>query len=224
MVETVQPNVGADMLRIHRVITRALDVSAERGAAFAQEGFPSAALQEGFLTYLRALAGVLNAHHLGEDETAFPYMREKLPDAPYNKLMADHRQIEGVLEHLGTAAGAVAGNAQPADALRTLNGIVVRLAGLWHPHIGIEESILFDPEVVAALMDEEENVQLSQKMGESSQKHLHAPDVEIPFVLYNLGPEDRAIMVKMLPPVVAQQLVPLVWRAKWAPMKPFLLE
>ena len=224
MVENVKPNVGADMLRIHRVITRGLDVAGQRGEAFAQDGFPSTTIQEGFLTYLRALSGVLDAHHLGEDETAFPYLREKVPDAPYDKLMADHRQIEGILEHLGTAVGAVAGNAQPADALRALNGIVVRLAGLWHPHIGIEESILYDPERVAALMDEEENVQLSQKMSESSQKHLHATEIEIPFVLYNLGPEDRAVMAKMLPPVVTQQLVPLVWRAKWAPMKPFLLE
>jgi len=224
MADTVKPNVGADMLRIHRVITRSLDVSIQRGADFAREGFPSATIQEGFALYLRALAGVLNAHHLGEDETAFPYFRERIPDAPYDKLMADHRLIEAVLEKLEAATGAVAGNAQPGDSLHTLDGVLATLYRLWHPHIGIEESILYDPERVAALMDEEENVQLSQKMGESSQKHLHAPDVEIPFVLYNLGPEDRAIMTKMLPPVVTQQLVPLVWRAKWAPMKPFLLE
>jgi len=223
MVEVTKPNVGADMLRIHRVITRGLDVSIQRGADFTREGFPSAAIQEGFLVYIRAMSGVLNAHHLGEDETAFPYFREKLLDAPYNKLMADHRQIEGVLEKLGAAAGAVEGNAMPGDALRALNSVVVRLSGLWHPHIGIEEA-LWDPETVAALLNEEENLQLGQKIGESSQKHLHAPDVEIPFVLYNLSPEDRAIMVKAMPPVVTQQLVPLVWRAKWAPMKPFLLE
>ena len=223
MAETVKPNVGADMLRIHRVITRGLDVAAQRGAAFARDGFPSPAIQEGFLTYLRALSGVLDAHHLGEDETAFPYFRDKLPNAPYDKLMADHRVIEGVLEKLQAAVKAVAGSAQPADSLRDVNRAVGTLAGLWHPHIGIEEA-LWDPETVASLLDEEENLQLGQKLAESSQKHLHATEIEIPFVLYNLGPEDRAVMAKMLPPVVTQQLVPLVWRAKWAPMKPFLLE
>jgi len=167
---------------------------------------------------------VLNAHHLGEDETAFPYFRQKLPNAPYDKLMADHRLIEGVLEKLEAAAASVAGNAQPGEPLHTLDGVLATLSRLWHPHMGSEESILFDPETIAALMDEDENLQLGQKMGESSQKHLHAPPVEIPFVLYNLAPDDRAMMAKMLPPVVTQQLVPLVWRAQWAPMKPFLLE
>lgn len=223
MVEGGKPNVGADMLRIHRMITRGLNVSAERGAIFAQEGFPSAAIQQGFLTYLQALAGVLNAHHLVEDETAFPYFRTKMPDAPYEKLMADHRAIEGVLEELQGAVKAVAGGVQPADSLRALNGVVSTLASLWHPHIAIEES-LWSPDKVAALMSEEENVQLSERMGESTQKHLHAPPIEVPFALYNLSPEDRAAMSGTLPPVVMKQLVPLVWRAQWAPMKPFLLE
>jgi hypothetical protein len=223
MVEAGTPNVGADMLRIHRVITRGLDVSIKRGEEYAKEGFPSAALQEGFVVYLRAMAGVLNAHHLGEDESAFPYFREKIPDAPYDRLIADHRQIEAILGHLEASAGAVAGNAQPGDALRTLNGILASLTSSWHPHIGIEE-FLWDPDRVAAVMTEEENLELGQQLGESSQKHLHAPDVEIPFVLYNLDPEDRAVMAKAMPPVVVQQLVPLVWRAKWAPMKPFLLQ
>ena len=223
MVENVKPNVGADMLRIHRVITRGLDVAGQRGAAFAQDGFPSTAIQEGFLTYLRALSGVLDAHHLGEDETAFPYFREKLLDAPYDKLMSDHRVIEGVLGKLQAAIKAVAGSAQPADSLRDVNSAVGTLAGLWHPHIGIEEA-LWDPETVARLLDDEENLQLGQKIAESSQKHLHATEIEIPFILYNLGPEDRSVMTKAMPPVVTQQLVPLIWRAKWAPMKPFLLE
>jgi hemerythrin-like domain-containing protein len=223
MVEAGKPNVGADMLRVHRVVTRGLEVSSQRGAGFAQEGFPSAAIQEGFLAYVRAMAGVLDAHHLSEDEVAFPYFREKMPDVPYEKLMADHRAIVGVLEKLRKAAEAVAATAGSAESLRSLNGVLTTLWGLWHPHIAIEETH-WSPEAIAVLMSEEENLQLGQKIGESSQKHLHAPPVEIPFVLYNLAPEDRAIMAKAMPPVVVQQLVPLVWRAQWAPMKPFLLE
>ena len=223
MVEAGKPNVGADMLRVHRVITRGLEVSSQRGAAFAQEGFPSAAIREGFLTYIRAMAGVLDAHHLGEDEVAFPYLREKMPDAPYEKLMADHRAIVGVLEKLEKAAAAVAGSAGSAESLRSLNGVLATLWGLWHPHIAIEETH-WSPEAIAVLMSEEENIELGQKIGESSQKYLHAPPVEIPFLLYNLAPEDREMMAKAMPPLVVQQLVPLAWRAQWAPMKPFLLE
>jgi hemerythrin-like domain-containing protein len=223
MAETAKPNVGADMLRIHSVITRALEVGDQRSAAFAQDGFPSPALRDGFLTYLRAMGGVLDAHHLGEDEVAFPGLREKIPDAPYDKLMADHRVIEGVLKKLQSAIEEVAAAAQPAEAVGRLNAVINELARLWHPHIDIEATF-YDPDRVAALMTEEENLQLGQKIAESSQVHLHATEIEIPFVLYNLGPEDRAIMTHALPAVVTQQLVPLVWKAKWAPMKPFLLE
>jgi hemerythrin-like domain-containing protein len=223
MVEAGKPNVGADLLRIHRVITRGLEVSAQRCTEFAQAGFSSAAIREGYQVYLRAMAGVLDAHHLSEDEVMFPYFREKMPGAPYAKLMADHRAIVEVLEKLDKAAEAVAASAGSSDSLRALNGILPMLSALWRPHIGIEES-LWNPEAIADLMSEEENLQLGQKLGESSQKHLHALPVEIPFVLYNLAPDDRAIMAKTMPPLVTQQLVPLAWRAQWSPMKPFLLE
>jgi hypothetical protein len=45
----------------------------------------------------------------------------------------------------------------------------------------------------------------------------------MPFVVYNLSSADRAEFVKVLPPVVTQQLIPIAWKAAWAPMTPFLL-
>ena len=77
------------MVRVHNAITRGLDVSSERSAAFVQEGYPDAATQEGLVTYVRTLAWVLNAHHLSEDHVAFPFLRSKLPDAPYDELVAE---------------------------------------------------------------------------------------------------------------------------------------
>jgi hypothetical protein len=211
------------MLRVHRVITRGIKKSIEHCEEFARTGPPNAAIREGFLIYLRAMAGVLDAHHLGEDEVTFPYFREKMHDAPYEKLMADHRTIVGVLERLERAASAVAESAGSSESLHSLHGVLGTLWSLWHPHIAIEETH-WSPEAMAALMSEDENRELGQRIGENSQKHLHAPPVEIPFILYNLAPEDRETMAKAMPPVVTQQLVPLAWRAQWAPMKPFLLE
>jgi hypothetical protein len=46
----------------------------------------------------------------------------------------------------------------------------------------------------------------------------------VPFLLYNLPPEERAIFSQGMPPVVTQELVPVVWKEKWSPMKPFLLD
>jgi hypothetical protein len=223
MVETGKPNIGADLLRIHRVITRGIQVSLQHSAGFAQEGFPGAAAQEGFLLYLRALRGVLDAHHLGEEEVTFPVMREKMPGIPYEKLLADHRAIVEGLEKLDKAAAAVAGGAGSGDSLIELDGVLAGLSRLWYPHIAIEE-VLWSPEAIAALLSDEENLDLGRKTSESSQKHLHAPAVELPFVLYNLEPEDRAVMAQAMPPAVTQQLVPVAWRDQWAPMKPFLLE
>jgi hypothetical protein len=51
------------------------------------------------------------------------------------------------------------------------------------------------------------------------------PDpVLVPFILYNLSAEDRAIMAQQMPPAVSQELVPIVWKEQWAPMVPFLLD
>lgn len=223
MSDVGTPNVGADMLRIHSVITRGLSVSIERSASYAQGGYPDAATQEGFVLYVQTLASVLSAHHLAEDEVAFPYLRDKLPDAPFDELMADHRVMEGILEELQAIAEAVAAEAQAGDALNDLNRAVTRLADLWHPHIHKEERF-YDVEKMAALMDVDEHARLRGRLGEFSQQHMQSPFLGIPFVLYNLPAEDRAILAQMLPPAVTQQLVPVDWKEMWAPMQPFLLD
>jgi hypothetical protein len=43
-------------------------------------------------------------------------------------------------------------------------------------------------------------------------------------MLYNLEGADRAHFMAVLPPEITQQLVPVVWKDEWAPMKPFLLD
>ena len=86
--------LAGDFLRIHRAITRGLNVSVSKGSEYIQKGFPDPDLQQGFALYLQTLAAVLSAHHLGEDEVAFPALKLKLPDEPYEKLGSDHVEIE----------------------------------------------------------------------------------------------------------------------------------
>jgi hypothetical protein len=97
--------------------------------------------------YGRKSRAKLSAHHLAEDEVAFPYLRPKLPEVPFDELMTEH-----------------------------------------------------------------------------SQQHLQSPFLGIPFVLYNLPADERAIMTAMMPPAVTQQLVPVDWKQMWAPMQLFLLD
>jgi hemerythrin-like domain-containing protein len=218
-----KPNIGAVMVRVHHAITRGLEVSSERSAAFVQGGYPDAATQGGFVTYVRTLASVLNAHHLSEDHVAFPYLRSKLPDAPYDELMAEHQEMEEILEELQAAIEAVAAEAQAGESLNALNGTVTRLAELWHPHIDKEHFHLYDIEKTEAVMDVDEQVQLSKEVGDYSQQQGE-PALMVPFLFYNLSPEERALMAQAAPPALLQELLPVVWKEKWAPMEPFLLD
>jgi hypothetical protein len=111
----------------------------------------------------------------------------------------------------------------PAKALiKTVDGLKSILK-IWTPHIDIEESS-FSSEAIARVMTLEEQGQLSAMLGKHSQEHVEAPFFAMPFVLFNLNPEDRAEMAALLPKVVTDELIPGEWKEKWAPMKPFLLD
>jgi hemerythrin-like domain-containing protein len=223
MSENGKPNIGALMVRVHMAITRGLDVSGERGAAFAREGYPNTAIQEGFVTYVRTLGLVLNAHHLSEDHVAFPYLKSKLPDAPYEQLSAEHREMDEVLEALQAALETVAAQTQAGDSLNDLNRALAVLTKQWHPHIDKEVLYLYDTAKTEAVMDVDEQIQLSQEVVAYSQQQAD-PAFMVPFLLYNLPPEEREKMAKAMPPVVMQEMIPVVWKEKWAPMEPFLLD
>ena len=102
------PNVGNDLLLIHKVITRALNVSWQKS----QGTDLSESHQEGFMTYVRALTILLDAHHAGEDELAFPFWRIRLPNGPFDKLSEHHRQMVTYLDQIERwlGAGSTAGN------------------------------------------------------------------------------------------------------------------
>ena len=130
MAEVTGPNIGATMIRIHSAITRSLEVSIGRGAEFARDSYPDAATQEGFALYVKALVSVLSAHHLSEDDVAFPYLRDKLPDVPFDKLIADHRVMEGILADLQGTVDAAAVEARADDPLSDLTRTATTLADL----------------------------------------------------------------------------------------------
>ena len=215
MSEAPKVNIAAELVRIHRVITRGLKVAIEHSQSFAREGYPDATTQEGFIAYVRTLVSVTHGHHLTEDEVAFPHVRDKLPDAPWDSLMRQHREMESLLKRIEASI--------EEGALDELNRIVRELADIWGPHIEVEqthESI----EVAAKLWDEDEHVKMARMFAEHSQQHSGPDYLAVPFVLFNLSPEDRAAISAQMPPVVTQELVAVVCKDKWAPMKPFLLE
>lgn len=224
MSEMMKPNVGADLLRIHRLITRGIEVALDRSEAFAMNGYPDAATREGFICYTRALVGVLHGHHLTEDEIAFPYFRKLLPDAPFDALSEDHRHMEIIIDNIKDLVDTMEAAPSPAaDPLAELNRALMALQDLWLPHIATEQ-IHLSVEAADRLLSDEEQIRLGQQFGQHSAQHSQPDYLVVPFMLYNLEPEDRAVMSALLPPIITQQLIPGPWKDQWAPMRPFLLD
>ena len=211
------PNVGNDLLRIHRVITRALDISLQNS----QDTNLAEEHQQGFATYVRVLTIVLHGHHAGEDELAFPFWRTRLPAGPFDKLSEQHRQMIVYLEQIERWLGAGSA-AWQADVLSELHHTLTELQALWQTHIALEEATI-SPENSRQHLTPAENEQLGKQLAEHSQAHAQPGELVMPFVVYNLSGEDRAEFVKVLPPVMLQQLIPIAWKAAWVPMTPFLL-
>jgi hemerythrin-like domain-containing protein len=223
MSDIPKPNVANDLIRIHKIVTRGLDVAIEHGRAYAQDGYPDDSTKAGFVSYVQALASVTHGHHVTEDDLAFPYFETKLPALPVEDLTREHREMQGILDEIQTAIDGVADEAEPGQALDALNRALNKLAGLWQPHIRKEEDDL-KPEVLGKLIGVDEQIGLAQQFAQHSQKHTGPDFLVVPFMLYNLSPGDRAILSQAMPPIVTQQLVPMAWKEQWAPMKPFLLD
>lgn len=217
MSEQMPANVGEDILRIHRVLTRSLTVSIQ----FLQQAEQPDNLHHGFMLYLRALSSLLHAHHLGEDEIGFPFWRTKSPFAPLNNLIRDHLRMMPLLEKIEIWLNSESG--WEAPHLRRLQGILEELNAIWLWHIQLEESVM-GPEKATALLTPAENQQLARQLATHGQEHAQPDALVLPFILYNLPVEDRAVMAQIFPPLVTRQLVPVEWKPVWEPMKPFLLE
>jgi hypothetical protein len=211
------PNVGNDLLRIHKVITRGLKVSLQNS----QDPTLPENHQEGFRTYVRALTILLHSHHAGEDELAFPFWRIRLPDGPFDHLINHHRQMGTYLAQIELWLGA-GSTAWQSDARRQLNQALTGLLNLWQTHIALEEATI-GPENCSKNLTPAENELLGRQLAEHGQAHSQPGEIVMPFVIYNLSGTEREWFVKMLPPVMLQQLIPIAWKAAWSPMIPFLL-
>jgi hemerythrin-like domain-containing protein len=223
MSELGKPNVGADLRRLHLIITRALDVAIEHSHSFAQAGYPDESTREGFVSYVQTLVSVLHSHHLTEDEVAFPHFRDLIPDVPFDELTAQHEEMTPLLDRISAIVEGLAADPQADAALKDLNGALTGVRDLWHPHIQIEEKHL-RAEKAAELFDVDEQIKLGEMFAKHSQEHAGPDYMVMPFLLYNLPVEERAILSQGMPPVVTQQLVPVAWKEKWVSMRPFLLD
>ena len=212
------PNAGNDLLRIHKVITRALDVSLHNS----QDNSLVEKHWEGFRMYLRVLTVLLHSHHAGEDELSFPFWRTRLPDGPFDKLSEQHRQMIIYLDQIERWLGDAGRESWQANTMSELTQALTDLRALWQMHIALEEATI-GPENSGKYLTAVDNEQLGRQLAAHGQAHAQPSELVMPFAVYNLSEADRAEFVKLLPPVMTQQLIPIAWKSAWEPMMPFLM-
>ncbi len=216
-----KPNISRDLMLIHRIISRGMSVAVEKGQQYLQNGFPDELTRRGYSDYVSCLVSIIEAHHLTEDEVAFPQFGFKIPAAPYLLLSADHQKMAAILEDIRESLDQFLAG----DSIYPLNSIIAglkRLLEMWFPHIGIEESHFTEENIDRALPINDQ-VELAGQFARHSQEHAHPDYLVIPFMLFNLSLPERKVFSRAMPPVVTEQLVPQVWKEKWQPMEPFLL-
>jgi hemerythrin-like domain-containing protein len=215
------PNLAQDLVRIHKVITRSIDVSLSKGKEYMQRGFADPTELAGYASYVHCMVTVLSSHHTGEDQIAFPELRKVIPSAPYSRLAAEHHQFSRQLDRLPAPITGL-----PAEAVNSTSTIVNALemiSNLWPSHYQSEERY-FDEAAIQAVLSLEEQRSISQATSKHSQDHSEPAYWVVPFILYNLEYADRMTMAAFFPPQIMAELVPVVWKDRWAPMKPLLLD
>jgi hypothetical protein len=211
------PNFGADLQLIHKVMTRGIHIASKHAETFEQEGYPSPETQTGYERYVQSLVELLHLHHDGEDQLAWPRLRDKLPDAPYDTLVNQHSEITTTLERIEKALDA----GDLADLKQSLS----TLDKQWHGHIDVEEGT-FTIEKTKKALTPEEQIDISRALSQHTMQHAEPKSLILPFTLYNLEPEDRDILISKVPPDARKQVLAATdgpWKADWSPMKPFLL-
>ena len=223
MINENHGDIGTDMIRFHRIITRSLEVNIQNVNKFLEIGAIEESNREGFLKYLQSFSTVLEAHHLLENEKIFPYFMDKLPDAPYDRLMAQHKWVEESLSHINGEINSLKSDVDELESLNLLKTGLREIDKIWHPHIRIEEEQIYG-KVGSLNISLEETNRLRKEYSQFIQEHANPAYLVVPFVLYNLSPEDRAIVTQGFPEMVTKKLVPIDWKDEWASMQPFLLK
>ncbi len=218
-----QPNIGEDYIRFHKVMTRGLVVSLQNINEFLQVGAIEKLNREGFIKYVQSFSSVLHGHHQAEDEKIFPYFKDKLPEVPYERLISEHEIFNDGLHEINTAIDHLTSENDELDSIKLLKSGFNKIDQIWHPHIQIENTQLYE-RIRSLNIDLEEMIRLQKDDKKFFQEHTGPAYLVMPFVLYNLSPEDRAILTQGSPEIVAKQLLSSDWKNKWTPMQPFLLK
>ena len=215
-------DLASDLIVIHKVITRALDVAVDENTSTFEKRVTKRAEYDGYILYVECLLRQLHEHHSNEDIVVFPLLRDLLPDAPYDLLMSQHTEMIHVVEQVEGAvtalkAGTHTGGIQ-AQLLENLQDLRVR----WADHIAEEENH-FGPDEIPPAISMVDRVRIGKAAARYAQLHSFPLSLMLPFMLYNLQEQDRTTMSQTIPGFLTRFFVPVLWRKRWEPMRPYLL-
>jgi hemerythrin-like domain-containing protein len=222
MTNSKESNISVSFLNIHNIITRGLRVSLESAQGILKCGFQGERTRAGFFNYVRSLSSVLNAHHLTEDDLAFPYFRDKLPEAPFDNWTYWHHKMVEILNEINLEMEKLEKKDDFETGLRNIENALARLNEGWPYHIQPETDEFINK--ADALVPVEEQLRLVRLFAEYVLKHALPHYLTVPFMLYNLPVEDRQVFSQWIPAEGVLNLVPTSWKEKWESMTPFLLE
>ncbi len=209
---------ASDLVVIHKVITRALGIAVDENVS----AFEKRADYDGYILYTECLLRQLHEHHSNEDIVVFPLLRNLLPDAPYDLLMSQHRAMIRAVEHVESTITALKAGTHTTDTQAQLLGNLQDLRAQWVDH-SAEEEANFGPDGISPAISMADRVRIGKAASRYAQLHSFPISLMLPFMLYNLQRQDRATMSQTIPGFLTKFFVPVLWRKRWEPMRPYLL-
>ncbi len=222
MVDDNTPDIGKDLICIHSVITRGLYVSLLYSQYSTLAGHFNTPKCRGFISYVKSLISVMKGHHDLEEKIMYPYLRYRMPKLPFDMLKAQHQDMMNSLNSIMKILEEPAKSLNFNDLLGKLNMKLKEIQEVWCSHIQLEEKH-FTSDKINAVLWYDEQARLSRILTGYIHEHAGPDYLVVPFLIYNLHPDDRAFFSRKIPPALTQQLTSDAWMEKWTPMRTFML-
>ena len=109
--------------------------------------------------------------------------------------MSEHKEIKSALMEIHNGINDLRSEKDEVKPFKQIKSGLSQIDVIWHPHIQIEEAQLYK-QVGSLKINSKEMIRIIKEVSEFFQAHTGPPYLIVPFALFNLSPEDRAILAK----------------------------
>jgi len=205
---------------IHKIISRGINISLKGGQDIIGGTVFDDNIIRGYLSYVRMTGLMLDTHHRTEDDIAFPYFKESLPDTHFLWLREDHDLITGFLEALSLIMDVLESGSLTLENFEILNQVLLKIEDRWTQHIELEEEEFID--LIDSLAPPDARKYLVVQFFQYNEPLLEPYYLSFPFMLFNLKASDRQHWSENLSTQILQKIETAPWKEKWSPMAPYL--